>query len=130
VFLSDLAHHAFRDSRSVAQSRQVQLQHFAAAADVVHQIERIPFAANESHETHPATSKVPVVYCTSTTTFNIRFIPPGKIAPKALPLRRLKHSQLDSTIRDAIQFPSSLFLLRSICFASPSALPRQSPTLT
>jgi hypothetical protein len=87
VLLRDLAHHAFRDSRAVSEPRQVQLPHFASPAHIVHQVEGIPFAANESHDdAHPATSNVPVVYFTSTTAFNMRFILSRESAPKALTL--------------------------------------------
>src|SRR6266404_2753645 len=62
----------------------MQLPHFAAAAHVVHQVKGIPFSANESHTTHPATCNLSVVYCTSTTAFNVCFIPSGQFASEAL----------------------------------------------
>src|SRR5258708_6410735 len=65
VLLGPLAHDAFRDSRAVAESRQVQLPHFSAAAHVVHQVECVSFAANESHGTHPAMLDLSVGYCAS-----------------------------------------------------------------
>jgi hypothetical protein len=86
VFLRDLAHHSLRDSRSVSQSREVQLPHFSTPAHVVHQVESVSFAANKSHEPHPAASNLSVVYCTSTTTFNVCFVMPRDIAPEALTL--------------------------------------------
>src|ERR1700758_1623082 len=84
VLLRDLAHHSLRDPRAVSQSRQMQLPHFPAAAHVVHQVKGIPFSANESHTTHPATCNLSVVYGTSTTAFNVCFILPGPFASKAL----------------------------------------------
>jgi hypothetical protein len=86
MLFRDFFYHPFRNSRAVTQSRQMQLTHFAAAAHIVHQVERISFAANKGHQTHPATSNLPVVYFTSTTAFNVRFIPLRQNASKALTL--------------------------------------------
>jgi hypothetical protein len=86
MFLGNLFDHSLCNSRTVTQPCQVQLLHFAAAAHVVHQVERISFAANECHNTYPVTSNLPVVYVTSTTAFNVCFIPLCKIASKALTL--------------------------------------------
>jgi hypothetical protein len=61
----------------------VQLPHFSAPAHVVHQVESVSFAANESHYTLTSLN-LPVVYCTSTTGFNIRFLQSGKFAAKEL----------------------------------------------
>src|ERR1700682_317752 len=64
----------------------MQLPHFSGAAHIVHQVESVSFAANESHDAHLATSNMTVVYRTSTTRFNICFIPSPEFASKALPL--------------------------------------------
>jgi len=61
MLLRDLAYHSLGDSRAVSQSCEMQLPHFAASAHVVHQVKSIPFAANESHTAHPATSNMSVV---------------------------------------------------------------------
>jgi hypothetical protein len=61
VFLRDLAYHSLGYPRAVSQSRKVQLPHFSAAAHIVHQVESVSFAANESHTAHPATSNMTVV---------------------------------------------------------------------
>jgi hypothetical protein len=47
-----------RDSSLFAKSRKVKLAHFSAPAHVVHQIERVSFAPNESHDLSPASSSV------------------------------------------------------------------------
>jgi hypothetical protein len=64
----------------------VQLPHFSATAHVVHQVKSISFAANKSHEPHPAAPNMTVVYCTSTTAFNTGFIALLELASKALTL--------------------------------------------
>jgi hypothetical protein len=64
----------------------VQLPHLSSTAHVVHQVESISFAANKSHEPHPATPNLTVVYCTSTTAFNTCFVASLELASKALTL--------------------------------------------
>src|SRR5436305_7064868 len=76
--------HPLRNARAVAQARQVQLTHFAAPAHVVHQVERVSFAANKCHHTHSQNSDLLVVYFTSTTVFNVRLLLPSETASKAL----------------------------------------------
>jgi len=53
VLFGNLANDAIGNSSAVAEAGQVKLPHFSAAAHVVHQVERIPFAANESHQRYP-----------------------------------------------------------------------------
>ena len=57
MFLCDFADYAVGDASAFAEAGQMQLPHFPAAAHVVHQKERFPFAANESHNLTP---KLPV----------------------------------------------------------------------
>ncbi len=64
----------------------MKLPHFSAAAHVVHQIERVSFAANESHQLIPKQQPFCVVYCTSTTRFNVANAPLMQNDSKALPL--------------------------------------------
>jgi hypothetical protein len=45
-FLDDL----IGNTRALSEPRQMKLQYFFAAAHIVHQVERIPFAANKSHD--------------------------------------------------------------------------------
>jgi len=49
VLLGDFTNDFVGDSRAVSEARKVELAHFSAAAHVVHQVERIPFAADKSH---------------------------------------------------------------------------------
>src|SRR5258707_2675892 len=131
MFLRDLLYHPLRNSRAVAQSRQVQLTHFSAAAHVVHQIERISFAANKCHRTHSKTSNLAVVYFTSTTGFNVRLLLPREIAAKALTLPPISFRSEAQFAFPVLEFTIALedtrtnqiglllFLLCSICFAHP-----------
>jgi hypothetical protein len=50
MLLGNQAHHIIGDSRAGSQARQMELAHFSAAAHVMHQVKRIPFAADESHD--------------------------------------------------------------------------------
>jgi hypothetical protein len=50
MFLADFADNGVGDSRALAQTCEVQLLHFSAAAHVVHQIKHVSFATNESHD--------------------------------------------------------------------------------
>ena len=112
VFLRDFAHHSLRDPRSVSQSRKVQLPHFSAPAHIVHQVESVSLAANKSHEPHPVASNLTVVYCTSTTSFNICFVTRREIAPKALtllqsfvrPRLRISHSNSPGRYANGFDF--------------------------
>jgi len=49
VLLGDFTNNFVGNSCAVSQARKVELAHFSAAAHVVHQVERIPFAADKSH---------------------------------------------------------------------------------
>jgi hypothetical protein len=49
VLPGDFAHKVIGNSDAGPEARQMELQHFSAAAHVVHQVERIPFAADKSH---------------------------------------------------------------------------------
>src|SRR5215469_6171575 len=42
--------HLIGYTRALPEPRQMQLLHFLAAAHIVHQVERIPFAANKRHD--------------------------------------------------------------------------------
>src|SRR5690242_14685061 len=53
VFLRDFLDNLLSDARALSQARQMQLPHFSASAHVVHQVERISFAANKSHDLTP-----------------------------------------------------------------------------
>ena len=53
MFFGHLADHLVSDPCTHSEPRQVDLLHFSAAAHVVHQKERFPFAANESHNLTP-----------------------------------------------------------------------------
>jgi hypothetical protein len=125
MFLRDFAHHSLRDPRSVSQSRKVQLPHFSAPAHVVHQVESVSFAANKSHEPHPVASNLAVVYCTSTTGFNICFVTRREIAPKALTLLQsfvrpltavLRVSRSNSPGRYANEFEFRHHFFNSVAF--------------
>jgi hypothetical protein len=50
MLLGNQAHYVICDSRPGSQARQMELAHFSAAAHVVHQVKRIPFATDESHD--------------------------------------------------------------------------------
>src|SRR6266436_7953035 len=119
----------------------MQLPHFAAAAHVVHQVKGIPFSANESHTTHPATCNLSVVYCTSTTAFNVCFIPSGQFASKALtrpptslfpaPLFMFPVEEFDFALEDTRTY-SAFFITFLAAFHSfsVSELSQFSPTLS
>jgi len=53
VLLGDFANHFVGNSRAISQASQVQLEHFTAAAHVMHQVEQISFAADKSHDVTP-----------------------------------------------------------------------------
>jgi hypothetical protein len=50
MLFGHFAHHVICNSRAGSETRQVELAHFTAAAHVVHQVKRISFAADESHD--------------------------------------------------------------------------------
>src|SRR6266436_7734284 len=108
MFLRDLLYHPLRNSRAVAQSRQVQLKHFSAAAHIVHQVKRISFAANKCHHLHSKTSNLGVVYFTSTTGFNVRFILRYEIASKALTLPPISFRSVPHTAFPSQRFATAL----------------------
>jgi hypothetical protein len=58
VFLRNFFHDLIGDSSLFAKTRKVKLAHFSSAAHVVHQVERVSFAPNESHDFSPASSSV------------------------------------------------------------------------
>jgi hypothetical protein len=58
VFLRNFLHDLIGNFPLFAKARKVKLAHFSAVAHVVHQVERIPFAPNESHDFSPASSSV------------------------------------------------------------------------
>jgi hypothetical protein len=50
MFLGNFAHDFLGNSRTMSEAGQMKLEHFTAAAHIVHQVERIPFAADKSHD--------------------------------------------------------------------------------
>src|SRR5947209_5658307 len=84
VLLGDFAYHSLRNPGAITESSQMQLLHFSAAAHIVHQIKRVSFSADKSHGLYLATLSISVVYLTSTTGFNNRFIQSREIASKQL----------------------------------------------
>jgi len=50
MLFSNFANQVIGDSRVGSEPRQMQLAHCSAAAHVVHQVERISFAADKSHD--------------------------------------------------------------------------------
>jgi hypothetical protein len=88
----------------------------------VHQVKGVSFAANESHGTHPALLDLPVVYFTSTTAFNIRFMWVAQIASKALPLPPL----LFLLIEQNFAFPTKGKIRN--CYPTELEDTRQAPT--
>ena len=49
MFLRNFLDDLLGNARALSQTRQMELLYFFAAAHVVHQVERIPFAADKSH---------------------------------------------------------------------------------
>ena len=85
VRLGNFADDAIGDASAVAEAGEVKLPHFSTAAHVVHQVERVSFAANEGHRLTPK-QRLYVVYCTSTTKYNAAHVPWMENDSKALPL--------------------------------------------
>jgi hypothetical protein len=56
MLLGNFPHQIIRNSRTRSKTCQMELTHFSAAAHIVHQVERISFAADKSHG---ITSKLP-----------------------------------------------------------------------
>jgi hypothetical protein len=49
MLFGNFAHQVIGNSRTGSETCQMELAHFSAAAHVVHQVEGISFAADESH---------------------------------------------------------------------------------
>ncbi len=49
MLFGNFTHQVIGNSRAGAETGQMELAHFSAAAHVVHQVERISFAADKSH---------------------------------------------------------------------------------
>jgi hypothetical protein len=50
MLLGNVLDYFFGDSRTLPEARQMQLPYFSAAAHVVHQVERVSFAADKRHD--------------------------------------------------------------------------------
>jgi hypothetical protein len=50
VLFRYFSNHVIGDSRTMSEAGQMQLAYFFTAAHIVHQVERIPFAADKSHD--------------------------------------------------------------------------------
>jgi hypothetical protein len=50
MLLGNFPHQIIGNSRAGSQPGQMELPHFSAAAHVVHQVKRISFAADKSHD--------------------------------------------------------------------------------
>ncbi len=49
MLFGNFPHHIIGNSRPGSETSQMELPHFSAAAHVMHQVKRIPFAADKSH---------------------------------------------------------------------------------
>ena len=56
VLFGNFPDNAIGDASAVAEAGEVKLPHFSTAAHVVHQVERVSFAANEGHRLTPKTA--------------------------------------------------------------------------
>ncbi len=81
VLLGNFPLDLFGYSCAFPEVRQVQLAHFSVAAHVVHQVERIPFAADKRHG-FTSDFRHFVVYRGSTTPRNIRCAISPNVASK------------------------------------------------
>jgi len=50
MLLGNFTHEIISNSRTGSETGQMELAHFSVAAHVVHQVERIPFAADKSQD--------------------------------------------------------------------------------
>jgi hypothetical protein len=58
VLLRNFLYNLISDSSLFAKTRKVKLAHFSASAHIVHQVERVSYAPNESHNFSPASPPV------------------------------------------------------------------------
>src|SRR5690348_7540151 len=59
MFFRDFADDFVGDARAFTQTCQMQLLHFAVVTHIVHEVERIPFSPNESHDSTSGLRNLP-----------------------------------------------------------------------